>query len=115
VATVADKQYVCHRYMHEHTAPPGALTTLHVLVLRRPLLQLVNWIGGDLLDGEAAVLAFTCKGTDAAAYKECATATDAGMPGTLWRPGASAFLSLSFCALSTQACGSRSIRTFEIF
>jgi hypothetical protein len=41
-------------------------------------LQLVNWIGGDILDGEGAALAFTCKGTDAATLKECATATDAG-------------------------------------
>lgn len=48
--------------------------------------QLVNWFGaGAVVNGDAAILDFTCPGTVAKQYKLCRSATDAGesKPGTL--------------------------------
>ena len=42
------------------------------------VLQLVEWLGSDSLDGQATLAAFTCKGTDAAVYRVCKSATEAG-------------------------------------
>lgn len=49
--------------------------------------QLVNWFGaGAVVNGDAAILDFTCPGTVAKQYKLCRSATDAGEadPGTLF-------------------------------
>lgn len=48
------------------------------LMLFVPAPQLVNWIGGDTLDGQATMAAFTCTGTEAATYRVCRTAAEAG-------------------------------------
>jgi hypothetical protein len=43
-------------------------------------VQLVNWFGaGSAVNGDAAVLDFTCPGTTAAKFKVCKAATDAGV------------------------------------
>jgi len=48
--------------------------------------QLVAWLGGAAaVNGDAALLDFTCPGTVAAKYKLCKSATDAGgwlLPGS---------------------------------
>lgn len=44
--------------------------------------ELVNWLGaGHALNGDAALLDFTCPGTTAMQYKVCRSATDAGPDG----------------------------------
>lgn len=50
----------------------------------RAWLQLVNWLGATPLTGGDAIAAFTCAGTDAAAYKDCASAGDAGARLRCW-------------------------------
>ncbi|KAF8061962.1 leishmanolysin-like peptidase [Scenedesmus sp. PABB004] len=40
--------------------------------------ELVNWVGAPVIDGDATLAAFTCAGTDAAAWRVCSTATEGG-------------------------------------
>lgn len=45
-----------------------------------PRPQLVNWLGAvSQVTGDAALMAFTCPGTQAALYKSCKSASDAGV------------------------------------
>lgn len=49
-----------------------------MMLLHFGFLQLVKWGGGDNLDGQATLAAFTCQGTEAARYRTCKSATEAG-------------------------------------
>lgn len=73
---------MCQRlFCRDSCLPPSLPPSLcHVL------LQLVNWFGaGQALNGDAALLDFTCPGTTAMQYKLCRSATDAGGLGRLGR------------------------------
>lgn len=57
----------------------GCVSTvcLHVRCVHTP--QAVNWLNtASPVDGDAALLDFTCPGTAAAQYKSCRTASEAG-------------------------------------